>query len=232
MKNKNEEKLIDESIEESASQPELSDDSNISKEHKLTVQTSHQALAPTSQIAEGPSDVAGIDQSAMSLIKLPWLRLIQPTSQKTEDKSGKESMPGTYLMSDSLKNYGTMKFVILRAKRENREFERDGVKTPSQRLAILGCTVPDNKLFILSLSVTSFSNWGRLLSQFKDMQLDKTWRFSINLSSEKIENDKGKFYVANFKLDDELEPEYIEEMQQKALEYGLVLDRDFVEEEA
>ena len=47
MKNKNEEKLIDESIEESASQPELSDDSNISKEHKLTVQTSHQALAPT-----------------------------------------------------------------------------------------------------------------------------------------------------------------------------------------
>ncbi len=225
MESKNEQKLMEDTTNEA-----LKEESNISKEHKLTVQTSKQALA-SKDIPQGQSDVEGIDNSAMSLIKVPWLRLIQPTSMKTEDSKGKESMPGTYLMSDSLKNYEELNFVILRAKRSIKEFERDGIKTPSQRLDILGITIPENKLFILSLSVTSFSNWGRLMSQFKDMHLDKSWRFSVRLNSEKVENDKGKFYIADFKLGDELEKELITEMQNKALEYGLVLDREFIEEE-
>lgn len=238
MVNKKEEKLIEESLEETASEPEI--ESNISEEHSMTTVDSRQgALAPQNHVRG--VDIEGLESVPTSMIAVPFVRLVQPSSKKLEMDNGKEAQPGSYLFNDTQKAVDELKFVLLRAKHEWRTVDENGNfvgkdyvgrTKQTQRVSILGITTDTNKLFILSLSITSFSAFGKLIAKFKEMGLDKTYRFQLSLSSEKVENDKGKFYVANFKIGDELEPEMLVEMQKKVGEYGLVLDREFVEEES
>jgi len=224
MINKNEEKIIQKSLEEW--------ENNISTEHTLST------LSADTQITTPGGfrgvDIDGLNDIPSSMIAVPYLRLIQPSSKKTEMADGKETPWGQFLFSDTQNAFETLNFVLLRAKHELKKVDANGMyvgedyagPTRSKaQVTILGITTDTDRLFILSLSVTSFSSFGKLIAKFKNLQVDKSYRFELNLSSEKIENDKGKFAIVNFKINKELDKKELEQMQKVAFEYGLVLDR-------
>jgi hypothetical protein len=133
-----------------------------------------------------------------------------------------------------------LKFVLLRAKVDIKRVDEDGnfvandfvgITKPKQVLSILGITTDTNKLFVLSLSVTSFTSWGKLMAQLKEMEVDCSYRFQISAKTEKKENKKGKYYVVSFIVGTELDKNALIEMETKASEYGVVLDREILIEE-
>jgi hypothetical protein len=200
---------------------------NISQEHSLTTGSPNQALvSPIRGIG-----IKGMEDVPASMMAVPFVRLIQPTSQKTEDSKGQETLPGNFLYNDTGKAVGSIDFALLRAKVGNVTFRRESGDVTVTRLSILGCSIPDNKLFVITLSPTSYLTFGKIISQFKDAGVKESWRFLLTLTSEKRENEKGKFYVAKFQIGEELGKNTIAEMEKKFSEYGVVLDRSDVSEE-
>lgn len=178
-------------------------------------------------------DIEGLEDIPMSIMTIPFVRLVQPTSTNIE-VDGKDAAPGTFYFNDLQTAEEELEFVMLRAKQSMVQFERDGVMQPPQpRIYILGITRNTGKLFIFSLSVTSFSNFGKYIAKLKNDNIDKVWRFALIAKSQKKENSKGKYYVADFDLSEEITDKELEKYEQKAMEYGLVLDRaDEVEAES
>lgn len=211
-------------------------ESNVSNEHALSTTTTTTKALTTPIKSVG---IAGMEEIPTSLMAIPYCRLIQPTSKKTETTEGRDAVPGNFLFNDTQREVGELSFVLLRAKHEVKRADLDGnyvdasyegVTVPKQQVSILGITTDETeKLFILSLSLTSFSGFGRLIAKFKELHVDKTWRFRLKATSEKQENKKGKYFVAKFQIEEELEGEALQHMEEKALEYGLALDRQVEE---
>lgn len=210
-------------------------ENNIHDEHALTVAPRGAVATPFKGI-----DIEGLESVSMSMVAVPYVRLIQPTSKKTENDKGKEAMAGNFLFSDTQREVGELNFVLLRAKQQVKAVDENGQfvadDSPDrvggkQQLSVLGYDPTDEKLFILSLSVTSFSGFGKLIAKFKSMKLDKTWRFHITGTSTKVENAKGKFYVADFKIGKEIVGEELETITKIARDYGVILDKQMTEEE-
>lgn len=177
-------------------------------------------------------DIEGLESIPMNMVAVPYVRLIQPTSQKTEDSRGKETMPGNFLFNDTQKAVGEINCVLLRAKHEMVEFEQtDGQLVTKPRVSVLGYDLDSDKIFVLSLSATSFSSFGKLIAKFKDLKVDKTYRFSLSLTSVKQENKKGKYWTVDFKIEKELKDKDLQEMEKAAQEYGVVLDRQTIADE-
>lgn len=221
----------DEQIQMEEATNEAAAEANVTGEHALSTTTSSRALAtPIKSVG-----IAGMEEIPTSLMAIPYCRLIQPTSKKTETTEGHDAVPGNFLFNDTQREVGELSFVLLRAKHEHKrvdetgEFVDDsytGPTTSKQQVSILGITTDETeKLFILSLSITSFSGFGRLIAKFKELHVDKTWRFKLKATSEKQENKKGKYFVVKFQIEQELEGEALQHMEEKALEYGLALDR-------
>lgn len=185
-------------------------------------------------------DIEGLESVPMSMVAVPFCRLIQPTSKKTERSDGKEATQGSFFFNDIQEEVASLHFVLLRAKHEMKRVDLDGnyvgpdydgPTKPKPQVSILGITTDTNKLFVLSLSSTSFSSFGKMIAKFKSLQVDKTWRFALEATSEKMENKKGKYYIVNFRIDGELDKDEITQMSKVASEYGVVLDRQITEEE-
>lgn len=210
---------------------------NLEEDHSLSTDT-----VPQTALAKPFKGVAieGMEDVPASFEAVPFLRLIQPSSKKTQMADGQEAPFGSFLFNDIQEAFETIDFVLLRAKHSFKNVDEKGnfvdssytgpVKQKPQ-VSILGITTDTDKLFILSLSSTSFSSFGRLISKFKSLHIDKTWRIAVTMSSEKTENDKGKYAFVNFKMGDELTGEQLKAMEAKALEYGVVLDREITPEE-
>lgn len=234
MVKKSEEKLMREATDEA-----MAEKGNISHEHTLSTGMENRAIASPNAF-KGVS-IEGLESVPASMEAVPFVRLVQPTSQKTQMANGKEALVGSFLFNDTQEAYNELEFVLLRAKHEfikvdkktgqfvTDEFEGETLLKP--RVSILGIVVDLEKLFILSLSATSFSSFGKLIAKLKAINADKSYRFLISATSEKQENNKGKYYIVNFKLGQELDTETLMEMEKKALEYGVVLDRQFIPEE-
>lgn len=179
-------------------------------------------------------NIQGLESIPASMVAVPYCRLIQPTSKKTELANGQEAPLGSFFFNDIQESVPMLNFVLLRAKHELKRVDKDGqfvqddyvgVTSTKPVVSILGITTDTNKLFILSLSATSFSSFGKLIAKLKGLAIDKTWRFKFTAESEKTENAKGKFYIINFNIDKELSEKEREAMGQIASEYGVVLDR-------
>jgi len=232
---KKEEKLMAEAINESAK--EAATQPNLSNEHSMQTIPVNQTVG----MAFKGMNIKGLESIPASIVAVPYCRIIQPTSKNTTLKNGKEAIAGNFMFNDIQTEVGELKFVLLRAKIDIKRVDEDGnfvnadfvgVTKPKQVLSILGITTDTNKLFILSLSVTSFTSWGKLMAQFKEMQVDSSYRFQISATTEKKENKKGKYYVVSFVVGEELDKGALAEMENKASEYGVVLDRELpVEEE-
>jgi hypothetical protein len=211
---------------------------NVVPEHSLSTEVKPTAVA-VQRSAMGVG-IQGMEDIPGSMIAVPFCRLVQPTSKKTELSDGKEAPAGSFFFNDIQESFESLSFVLLRAKHEQKKVDADGNFVRADyvgptffkpQVSILGVTTDTNKLFIISLSVKSFSSFGKLIAKFKSLQIDKTWRFQLKATSEKQENIKGKFYVVNFQLGEELSGEELAQMEETALQYGVALDREVVVEE-
>lgn len=177
-------------------------------------------------------DIQGLEEVPVTLIPIPFVKLVQPTSTKTTLADGKsEAQAGTFFFTDTQVSVNELNFVLLKAKHGNQTYERDGQKVSSPRLMVLGVSRENKKLFILPLSVMSFSNFGKLVAKLKDNNIKSTWRFEITATTEKQENQKGKYYTANFQIGEELEEQEYLAMEGLANQYGIALNRNEVVEE-
>jgi hypothetical protein len=216
------------------------------KEGNANIGDSSLSTIPKEQAVAVPGqfrgmDIEGLEGIPASMVAVPYCRVIQPTSKKTVLKDGTEATVGSFMFNDIQEEVSELNFVLLRAKAElvrvdangnyvNQDYE--GETKQKQIVKLLGITTDTNKLFILTITVTSFSTWGRLMAQFKAIKLDKTYRFVVKATTEKRENKKGKYYIVNFQLGEELGKDKVVELSRTAFEYGVVLDRkEAVEEE-
>lgn len=224
-------KQIDESMAESKPAPIGNPEYEVDESALANVEEKSKSVA----VRGGGINIEGLQDVPASVIPVPFVRLVQGQSKKIDLEDGKEAPEGTFYFNDIKQCFAKLSFIMLRAKHQIVEFEREEngrtVKKPTKQILILGITTDTKKLFILALSVMSFSNFGRLVNMFKTAQISRTWEYEIIASAAKEENDKGKFWTQDYKLGEKLSSEQIDEMAEVYGEYGGVLDRDYTQED-
>lgn len=176
-------------------------------------------------------DIQGLEDVPVSIIPIPWVRLVQPTSKDTANSDGKDADSGSYLYKDTKEEVKELRFALIKAKITVVDFGKDGEQDLKKRLNVLGYDLDRERLFILPLSVMSFSNFGSLIAQFKQAKVKNSWEYEVSTISTKEENDKGKYYVANFRLGKKLDSKLIIELEKQYQGYGIALDRNLAEED-
>jgi len=169
--------------------------------------------------------IEGLEDIPMAMKPIPWVRLVQPTSKKIELSDNSDAPVGTFYFNDTKSTTPKLEFILLRAKKGTQDFERDGVITPTPKLAILGVTADKLKPFVLSLSVTSFGSFGVLLSQMEELGITKSREYILTLTADKQENEKGKYYIARFNLARKVDEDKLAELDNLYYQYGTILDR-------
>ena len=216
---KKEEKEIEDSLKEKGT---------IQKEHSMTVS---KPSGPKSVVDRGSVNIEGMQDLPASMIALPYCKLVQKSSSKTILTDGKDATPGTYYFTDTQESVETLEFVILRSKVVEREFIQDEETRKVTQLMSLCITGDMKKLFILLFPLTSFTSWGKLIAKFKAMEVKSAWEYLVTAKSDKRTNSKGQFFVANIQMGAKLTDDQQGLMAEKYGEYGGVLERrDLVEQ--
>lgn len=180
----------------------------------------------------GGIPIDGLESVPTNILPVPFVRLVQGTSSKIELENGEDAPVGSFYFNDLQRAYKELPFVLLRAKYQIKEFEREGKLVPTKQILLLGMTLETKKLFILTLSVMSFSNFGGLIAKFKEKGVTAVWEYEIKATSEKMENKKGKFQIANFQVVRKVTEEELNDLAEAYGEYGGVLDREDIQEAA
>ena len=183
-----------------------------------------------STIQAGGLGIMGLEEEDASILPIPFVRVVQGQSKDTTMKDGKEAPEGYFFFNDTREAVKDLNFAIIKSKVVLVDFERDGeVKRVPQR-KILGMTLDTKKLFILTISVGSFSNYGRLVAEMKQNKITEVWANLVTATSKKTENDKGKFFVVEFALGEKLTNEDRVEMGLAFEQYKRIFEKKEVEE--
>ncbi len=198
----------------------------------------HTDLAKTS---ERMMAVEGLEDIPVSMIPVPIYKLVQPGSTKISMADGEDAPVGSILMKDKGEAVTSLKFLLLRAKRQIRNFtDKDGEEKQSPVIAVLGLNLERGTPFVLSLSVASFSPFGQLMSQMKDAKVSKAWEYPVMITSEKQEMEKDtdsgrkmvKYWILNFVLGKtKTTEEDLKTAQLAYEEFAMSLDRGQVDED-
>ena len=156
--------------------------------------------------------IAGLEEEDASILPVPFVRVVQGQSKDVLTKSGEEAIEGSFFFNDTKEAFPSLVFVILKSKVVVTEFERDDKIIPTKQRKILGMTIDTKKLFILSLAISSFSNYGRLIAEMKQKKVLAVWDYMVTATTRKTENDKGKFYVIEFALGEAINDQDKQEM--------------------
>lgn len=185
--------------------------------------------------AKKTMDVMGLEDVPTSMIPVPFYKLVQPGSTNVTMTDGQEAPAGTFLMGDLGESAQELKFLLLRAKRQHREFKDDnGVMQSSPSMGVLGLNISRMTPFILGVPVSSWSNFGQLMAQIKERKMEHAWDFPITATTEKQEVEKEttrgrqkvKYWTIKFSLAKEaLSAEEMQAAQQAYQEYATSLDK-------
>lgn len=175
--------------------------------------------------------IEGLEEVPVSVLPIPFLRLVQPSSKNVDLSNGREAAMGSFFYNDTKQDIERLRFVMLKSKIGKVSYEVDGEIREGTKLNILGFDLDNNKIFILSLSVMSISNFGKLVAQLKQKEATKAWEYEVIATSVKSENKKGKFYVADFELSKKVDTKTIADMEMKANTFGVALNRDLSDTE-
>ena len=186
-------------------------------------------------------NIVGLEEVPASMIPLPFYKLVQPMSTKVTLATGEEAQTGTFFMGDSGQSVPSLRFALLRAKRQARDFvDKDGNNVRKTSMGILGIKLQGFTPFIMSLAVTSFSGFGKLIKQLKDKKAKVAWEYPVVVTAEKVETQKEidgrlqtvKYWVVNFQVEDEPLDEAGQAILHGAYEeYAAGLDRQQEQEE-
>lgn len=156
--------------------------------------------------------IQGLEEADPATIPLPFVRLVQPTSKGVRLSDGSEASVGSYFFSDTATAIENPEIIILKGKHGVKTFDDMTTGKPVQKkiLAVLGVLSGTEKVFILTLSVMSFNGFGKFMASLKEKKATSSFQYKVTLGSHLIENEKGKFYVADFNLGEELpDEEYV-----------------------
>lgn len=135
--------------------------------------------------------VEGLQDVPHSIIPVPYYTLVQPESTKVTLPDGKRAPDGSFLMNDVRKAVGSLRFIVLRAKRQTRMLPSGfGGEDKVVSLNILGYNLDRQKPFILNVPVTSFSAFGKFFDYLVDKKATKAWQYAVEATTEEVEGKK------------------------------------------
>lgn len=173
----------------------------MSKQTEISVQGS-QAVALAMSKDHGLG-IQGLEDEDVSILPIPFVRVVQGQSKDVKTKEGKEAPEGSFFFNDTKEFLSELTFCIIKSKvtvTSMDDISNPGKKKDVTQRKVLGMTMDTHKLFVLTLSIGSFGQYGRLVAEMKQNKVAAVWDRIITASTEKVENDKGKFYVVNFAL--------------------------------
>lgn len=177
--------------------------------------------------------IQGLEEEDMSILPIPFVRVVQGQSKDVKTKEGKEAPEGSFFFNDTKEAFPELIFCILKSKvivQEMDDISTPGKKKMVTQRRVLGMTMDTKKLFILTLSIASFANYGRLVAEMKQNKVAAVWDHVITATTEKTENDKGKFYIVNFSLGEATNEEDRIEMGLSFEQYKKVFEKKEEEE--
>lgn len=195
---------------------------------KEIVETKKQELAvPSTGLG-----IQGLEEEDASILPIPFVRVVQGQSKDTKMKDGKDAPEGSFFFGDTREAFTKLNFCILKSKIVTTVFKdpNTGADKPTAQRKILGITMDTKKVFMLTISVMSFMEYGRLVAEMKQNKITEAWSHIITATTEKRENDKGKFQVVMFKLGEELTKEDRIEMGLAYEQFKKVFEKEAVED--
>lgn len=175
--------------------------------------------------------IKGLKDIPVSIIPIPFYTLVQPESSKAFLPSGQRAENGTFLMTDIRHVARKLDFLILRAKRQVRFI--DGKQTVS--LNVLAYDLFRSKTFILSVPVTSFSEFGRFFDELQDLGAKSVWEYPIEATTKEVvdikDTDEGKkevtWYIIQLKIaGPKTDRQLMRTASKLYLDFGKKLDND------
>jgi len=156
--------------------------------------------------------IRGLEEEDPSILPIPFVRVVQGQSKDIKMKNGEDCPEGHFFFNDTRESVEALTFCLLKSKVITVNFERDGKIIPTAQRKILGITMDTKRIFMLTVSISSFGNFGRLVAEMKAKKITEAWSYMITATTVKTENDKGKFYAVEFALGEKLTAEDNEEM--------------------
>lgn len=185
--------------------------------------------------AEITFGINGLKSIPRSIIPVPFYKLVQPTSTSVFLPDGSRAPHGAFLMGDVRKTTDKLEFLILRAKRQTREQRNEYNQVEKiVSLNVLGLNLDNNKPFILSVPITSFSAFGKIFEELEEKQAENAWDYSVSATTfekdeEKIVNGKPKlvnYWVIELEILGQPTPELAELAQEYYDVFASKLDRN------
>lgn len=185
------------------------------------------------------STIKGLEEVTTDIIPVPYYKLVQPGSTGIRLEDGQDAECGQFYMGDTGTAADNLRVGIVRAKRMVKVFK--GKRTVS--LGILGVNLETMTPFLMNISSTNFSNFGRMMNILNQRKIDAIWKFPVNLISGddfKVETDKiidgekrkVKYWTMDFQVEEEgFNEEDLEIMMTVLNEYAGTLDKEQTDED-
>lgn len=190
------------------------------------LQTTHQSNQVVAHPASGGIGVTGLESIPVSMMGMPYIKIVQPTSQNVELADGADAPAGHFYFSDLQVSKPEITISLITAKKMTREFERDGETKMVDQVGMLFRERESGKNYLMSLSVMSFQAFGKLMSLVTSEEWQTAWDKAITISTEKQENSKGKYYTVRFQVGDKLSEAQAEEVNADWMTLGGYFERD------
>lgn len=204
---------------------------NLSSEHSMTVDKPRSLARPINTVPVG-----GFHELPASMLALPYVVIVQNGTNvfladgKTPAPKGKFYLTDTQEVRDEL-NFVTLRALVKETMEE--DIKTHELKKKTKLQALCGDLENAFDLYILQFPVTSFTNWGRMMSQIMKRKYANSYEIAVNAFIKSATNKSGQqFYVADFRLTDEIADGDLTTLRTKLESYGGALDkRDFSEED-
>ena len=158
------------------------------------------------------------------IMRVTYVRVVQPTSKKLDLADGKEAQPGTFIFDDTKQAVESLEICYLKGKMVDANFPKDGKDDWTRQLKLLVMTSDPKMVVIITLAATSFGNFGKFKAKLKEMKAGAGYEYKTLLSTHKEENDKGKYYVVDFEIGEKNSPEELKEYMTVFEAYKNVLE--------
>lgn len=219
---------IEESINESMKHPmeEIHDEETALQTNQHNAHLGH-AQADDEEIV-GFEDIPD-----SAIMRLSYVRLIQPTSKKVLLADGQhEASPGQFFFNDTLEAVDSLEICYLTAKIVTVNFpKKDGTPDWKKQMKVLAITTQDPKtVIVLTLSLSSFGQFGKFKRAVKQKKARAGYEYKVLLSSHREENEQGKYYVVDFELGERNSEDDLLELSRVFFDYKNALEKPSDEE--
>jgi hypothetical protein len=141
----------------------------------------------------GIKGLSGFEQEDLML---PTMRIVQANSNDVTLKDGKEATPGTFYHSSRKENFNSLNVIILSA-RKYYKFDEEKQQNYKRASVLMVPTDSLEKPFVMYFTKMSYwSVWRPFFNLLLANGIENVWDKVINITTKKVENDKGKWFEA------------------------------------